>query len=266
MTAASSTRASSHLRRVALTGVLLAMTAACEPGTADEGGTWLPEVVARYPHDPNAFTQGLLFHNGKLYESTGLEGRSSLRRVQIETGRVEQRHDVNGRYFAEGLALVDDKLFQLTWQDNVGFVYSLDDFRQIADFEYEGEGWGLTYDGEQLIMSDGTPTLRFINPDDFSVERTVTVTDAGRPLFDLNELEYIDGEVWANIWRDDRVVRIDPDDGRIVGWIDLGSLYPTAARPSYAVVNGIAWDPQSDRIFVTGKNWPAMFEIRFRER
>jgi glutaminyl-peptide cyclotransferase len=238
----------------------------CEQGAQGDDGLWFPEVVARYPHDPNAFTQGLLVHDGKLYESTGREGLSSIRLVEIETGRVERRYDVDQRYFGEGLALVGDRLYQLTWQNNTAFVYDVDNFNQVASFEYEGEGWGLAYDGRELIMSDGSPTLRFIDPADFSVVRTVTVTDSGRPLFNLNELEYIDGEIWANIWYDDRVVRIDPDDGRIIGWIDLGALYPASARPRDAVVNGIAWDKDSDRIFVTGKLWPAIFEIRFSER
>lgn len=254
-----------HLYLTAVTVALLGLVA-CGPGASAEGETWVPEVVARYPHDPNAFTQGLLFHNGKLYESTGREGLSSLRRVDIATGRVEQRRDVDAPLFAEGLALVGESLYQLTWQHNIGFVYSLDDFRQTGTFTYEGEGWGLTFDGEQLIMSDGTTMLRFLDPVDFSVERTVTVTDNGRPRDRLNELEYIDGEVWANIWYDDRIARIDPDDGRIVGWVDLSALYPATARPNDAVVNGIAWDPASDRIFVTGKLWPALFEIRFDQR
>ena len=249
-------------------GVMLLGLVACGAGASAEGETWVPEVVARYPHDPSAFTQGLLIHDDKFYESTGApDGTiSSLRRVDIATGRVEQRHNFDNRMFAEGLARIGESLYQLTWQDNVGFVYALDDFRQTGSFRYEGEGWGLTYDGDQLIMSDGTAVLRFLDPADFSVERTVTVTDDGRPRDRLNELEYIDGEVWANIWYEDRIARIDPDDGRIVGWIDVSALYPASARPNEAVVNGIAWDPESDRIFITGKLWPAIFEVRFNER
>jgi glutaminyl-peptide cyclotransferase len=254
------------LQYALLGSVLVTALAACQRGTADEGGTWVPRVVARYPHDANAFTHGLLFHAGKLYESTGLRRESTLRRVDIATGRVEQRHELDARYFAEGLTLVDDRLYQLTWELGTAFVYAVDDFRQLDSFRYAGEGWGLAFDGEQLIMSDGTPTLRFIDPDDFSLRRTVTVTDNGVPQIYLNELEYIDGEVWANIWHDDRVARIDPADGHIVGWIDLSGLYPAAQRPGEAVVNGIAWDPESDRIFVTGKLWPAIFEVEFSER
>jgi glutaminyl-peptide cyclotransferase len=255
-------------RQLYLVAACLALSGlvACGPGASAESEIWVPEVVARYPHDQNAFTQGLLFHEGKLYESTGIEGQSSLRRVHIETGRVEQRHNVDDRYFAEGLALVGDELFQLTWQDNTAFVYNLANFRQVASHAYEGEGWGLTYNGESLVMSDGTPTLRFIDPATFAVVRTVTVTDDGRAQRNLNELEYIDGEVWANIWLEDRVARIDPEDGHIVGWIDLSALYPASRRPIDAVVNGIAWDPESDRIFVTGKLWPVMFEIELSER
>jgi len=254
-----------QLHLIAASVALLTLVA-CGPGASAEGETWVPEVVARYPHDPNAFTQGLLIHDGKFYESTGREGFSSLRRVQVDTGRVEQRHDVDSRIFAEGLALVGGRLYQLTWKHNTVIVYALDDFTEIERYSYEGEGWGLTYDGKHLIMSDGTAVLRFLDPTDFSVERTVTVTDDGRPQIDLNELEYIDGEVWANIWYEDRIARIDPDDGRIVGWIDVSTLYPAGARPNDAVVNGIAWDPESDRIFVTGKLWPAIFEVRFNER
>jgi len=244
-----------------------AALAACEQNaTAQEGQVWVPEVVATFPHDSNAFTQGLLFHDGDFFESTGLRGESSLRQVDIDTGRVLRRKDVNRTYFAEGLALVGDRLYQLTWQSGRVFVYTLDDFELIETFDYEGEGWGLTFDGQQLIMSDGTPTLRFIDPDDFSVERTVTVTDRGTPQANLNELEYIDGEIWANIWFQDRIARIDPDDGHIVGWIDMSQLYPATRRDPDAVVNGIAWDPESNRIFVTGKLWPAIFEVRFSER
>jgi len=258
--------AKTRLHPALAAALLLGLTACEQHATAEEGGTWTPSVVARYPHDSNAFTQGLLFHDGKLYESTGRRGQSSLRRVDIETGRVERIQPVADQYFAEGLALVGDRLYQLTWELGRVFVYRLDDFRQIETFRYEGEGWGLTYDGEELIMSDGTATLRFIDPEDFSVVRTVAVTADGQPLEDINELEYIDGEVWANIWYDDRVARIDPDDGHVRGWIDLGGLYPAASRSSDAVVNGIAWDPDRDRIFVTGKLWPALFEIELAER
>ena len=246
--------------------LLLALTACQQGATADDGGVWIPEVVARFPHNTNAFTQGLVFHDGDLYESTGRRGQSSLRQVDLETGRIERILPLASEYFGEGLALVDDRLYQLTWEAGRAFVYGLEDFRQVETFRYDGEGWGLTWDGELLIMSDGTPTLRFVDPEDFAVVRTVDVTVDGRPQQDINELEYIDGEIWANIWYEDRIARIDPEDGRVVGWIDLSAIYPANQRSSDAVLNGIAWDEQSDRIFVTGKLWPAVFEIRLRER
>ncbi|HUF72738.1 MAG TPA: glutaminyl-peptide cyclotransferase [Gammaproteobacteria bacterium] len=241
--------------------------AACEPGArADDGEPWVPTIVARYPHDPNAFTQGLIFLDGYLYESTGRRGESSLRRVDPGTGRIEQFLALEPQYFGEGLAEFDGRLIQLTWESGVGFVYDLTDFSLEERFRYTGQGWGLTQDGERLIMSDGTATLRFLDPDDFSVIGTLPVSEDGLPVLDLNELEYIDGEIWANVWMEDYVVRIDPDTGAVIGRIDLSGLYPAQARPRDAVVNGIAYDEETDRIFVTGKLWPAIFEVEFAER
>lgn len=254
------------LKIAVATSALLLASACQENATAEIGATWIPTVVARYPHDSNAFTQGLLFHDGSLFESTGRNGQSSLRKVDIETGRVEQRHDLDFEFFAEGLALFDNKFYQLTWQAGKAFVYDQENFRLVTDFSYPGEGWGLTDDGKQLIMSDGSAQLRFLDPDTFEVQRSVNVSDGERLIVNLNELEYIDGEVWANVWYDDRIARIDPDDGQLLGWIDLSSLYPASQRPADAVVNGIAWDAESDRIFVTGKLWPAIFEIEISER
>ena len=235
---------------------------ACEHGaTADVGGTWVPEVVARYPHDSNAFTQGLIFLDGALYESTGRNGQSSLRRVDLATGRVEQFQAVAPEFFAEGLTEFDGKLIQLTWQSGVGFVYGLNDFNLEERFRYSGEGWGLTHDGQNLIMSDGTATLRFLDPNDFHVTAAVTVTDEGQPIRNLNELEFIDGEIWSNIWYDNRIARISPATGEILGWIDLKMLYADPSRSSEAVLNGIAYDPAGRRIFVTGKNWPQLYQI-----
>lgn len=240
---------------------------ACEPGaTQDDGGTWVPRVVARYPHDSNAFTQGLIYKDGYLYESTGRRGQSSLRKVDLTTGRVEEFHSIEPEFFAEGLTEFDGRLIQLTWQRGVGFVYGLSDFVERERFRYSGEGWGLTHDGELLIMSDGTATLRFLDPVDFHVVKNVTVTSNDQPVANLNELEFIDGAVWANIWYDERIARIDPASGEVRGWIDLGGLYPAAQRNPDAVVNGIAYDESTDRIFVTGKLWPAVFEIEFAER
>ncbi len=259
-------RLASTLRPAAAGLTLLALAACGQGATADDGGTWVPEVVGRYPHDSNAFTQGLIFADGKLYESTGRRGQSTLRRVDLPTGRVERVQPLDSAFFGEGLALVEDRLYQLTWEAGVAFVYRRDDFRLLETFRYEGEGWGLTFDGEQLIMSDGTATLRFIDPENFSVTGTVTVRDGERAVRDLNELEYVDGEVWANIWYDERIARIDPGDGRVLGWIDLSALYPAEQRPRDAVVNGIAWDAANDRLFVTGKLWPAIFEIELAGR
>lgn len=249
------------------TGLIACFSVACERGaTADDGGVWTPEVVARYPHDTNAFTQGLIYLDGYLYESTGRRGQSSLRRVDLATGRIEQIRALAPEFFAEGLTGFDDRLIQLTWQAGVGFVYRRSDFSPLERFRYPGEGWGLTHDGNRLIMSDGTANLRFLDPNDFSQTGSVTVTFEGDPVVYLNELEFIDGEIWANVWMEEVVARIDPATGRVRGWIDLAALYPSGQRAADAVVNGIAYDEATDRIFVTGKLWPAIFEIEFAER
>jgi glutamine cyclotransferase len=229
--------------------------------------TYTYEVVNTYPHDSNAFTQGLVFHQGLLYESTGLNGSSSLRRVELETGRVLKKIDVPAVYFAEGLALFNGRLHQLTWQNQQGFVYDLDSFNMIRSFSYTGEGWGLTHDERSLILSDGTNRIRFLNPDTFEVQRVIAVQDNGREINQLNELEYIKGEIYANIWYSDRVARIDPQSGRVTAWVNLSGLLSPEdnVRPD-AVLNGIAHDPTSDRLFVTGKLWPKLFEIRLKQR
>lgn len=225
------------------------------------------QVIATYLHDPEAFTQGLLFADGVLFESTGLNGRSSLRRVQLETGAVLQRRDLEAQYFAEGLALVGDRLIQLTWQNQVGFVYDRDSFDLLQTWSYPTEGWGLTYDGQHLIMSDGSDTLRFLDPQTFAEVRRVRVADRGQPVERLNELEYVNGEVFANVWLTDWVVRIDPSDGRVVGWVDFSGLLGEADRQQPVdVLNGIAYDPKTDRLFVTGKLWPKLFEVRLIPR
>ncbi len=225
------------------------------------------EVVAVYPHDPEAFTQGLVYAEGRLFESTGLWGRSSLREVDLETGAVLRRFDLAPELFGEGLALVGDRLIQLTWQNRVGFVYDRDTFAQLGEWTYDTEGWGLTFDGQHLIMSDGTSVLRFLDPERFVVVRTVQVRDGERPVDQLNELEYIEGEVWANVWQTDWIVRIDPRDGRVVGWVDLSGLLSAADRQQPVdVLNGIAYDAKAKRVFVTGKLWPKLFEIRLRPK
>jgi len=220
------------------------------------------QVVRVYPHDPNAFTQGLQFVDGMLYEGTGLNGRSSIRKVKLETGEVLQKRDVPAQHFGEGITVWKTDLIELTWQSQVALVYDRDTFQQRRTFNYSGEGWGLTHDGVSLIMSDGTDYLRFLDPATFEVRRRVRVMVGDTPLRNLNELEYVKGEVLANIWTTDYIARIAPATGRVVGYIDLRGLLTTSERPSDGVLNGIAYDAQRDRLFVTGKLWPKLFEIR----
>jgi glutaminyl-peptide cyclotransferase len=220
-------------------------------------------IVHTYPHDPHAFTQGLVFVDGHLYESAGQYGQSSLRMVDLETGRILQEQPVPAQYFAEGLAPWGSTLVQLTWQNHVAFVYDRFSFRLLRTLTYPGEGWGLTSDGKQLIFSDGTPDLRFLDPATFRELRRVTVKDHGQPVKDLNELEMVHGEIYANIWYSDRIARISPETGAVLGWIDLAGLLPVNLRSSpEAVLNGIAYDAGHDRLFVTGKLWPRLYEIR----
>jgi glutaminyl-peptide cyclotransferase len=222
------------------------------------------EVVNVYPHDRDAFTQGLLYRDGVLFESTGLKGRSTLRKVRLETGQVLQQTTVDSRYFAEGLSDWGSRLVQLTWDTNVGFVYDLASFKQLRTFAYTGEGWGLTQDGRHLIMSDGSPTLRFLDPETFQAARSLTVRDGDLPVEDLNELEFVDGEIYANVWTTDRIAIISPATGVVTGWINLAGLMPRGSTTGDAVLNGIAYDPTRKRLFVTGKLWPRLFEIRVR--
>jgi glutamine cyclotransferase len=221
-------------------------------------------IVNTFPHDRNAFTQGLEFHNGYLYESTGLKGQSSLRKVELRTGRVLQIHRLSPEYFAEGITLFGDRIYQLTWQNGVCFVYNANSFRQMTQFRYDGEGWGLTNDGKYLIMSDGSETITFRDPETFAEVRKITVRAQGKPVKNLNELEYIDGEIWANIWYSDMIARIDPQTGIVKAWVDMEGL-PVPNRGSEEVLNGIAYDRQNKRIFVTGKNWSKLFEIELVE-
>jgi glutaminyl-peptide cyclotransferase len=218
-------------------------------------------IVAVYPHDPAAFTQGLAIEAGQLYEGTGQYGASTVRRVDLATGRAQKQRALGPRYFGEGIAILGGLLYQLTWQNGAVVVYDLDTFEVERTMQYDGEGWGLTHDGRQLIMSDGSATIRFRDPQTFSVTREIEVRNDDVPVSRLNELEYIDGEIWANIWYDDRIVRISPADGEVLGFIDLGTLYPASARDSEAVLNGIAYDAATKRLFVTGKNWPQLYEI-----
>ncbi|HEY8550578.1 MAG TPA: glutaminyl-peptide cyclotransferase [Vicinamibacterales bacterium] len=218
-------------------------------------------IVNTYPHDPGAFTQGLVFRDGFLYESTGMNGQSSLRKVRLETGEVLQQVDVEDQYFAEGLADWNDRLIQLTWVSQIGFVYDLRTLERTQTFRYAGEGWGLTQDGRRLIMSDGTARLRFLDPETLQETGGLTVTDGGRPVMYLNELEMMDGRLLANVWQSDAIAMIAPDSGVVTGWIDLSGLLPPADRAGVDVLNGIAHDPEGKRLFVTGKLWPKLFEI-----
>ncbi|MDE3260998.1 MAG: glutaminyl-peptide cyclotransferase [Acidobacteriota bacterium] len=225
-------------------------------------------VVQEFPHDPRAFTQGLFFHDGFLYESTGLRGESTLRRVDLESGEVLEQRELLPQFFGEGAALAGDFIFQLTWEAEIGFVYTREPFRLVREFRYSGEGWGLTFDGEHLVMSNGTDELRFLDPDTLRQVRTLEVTADGEALPLLNELEWIEGEIWANIWTQDRIARIRPDTGEVTAFVDLTGILPGALRRQYPeldVLNGIAWDPENGRIFVTGKKWPKLFEIELVE-
>ena len=221
------------------------------------------QVVHSWPHDTAAYTQGLIFYEGALYESTGLYGHSSLRKVDLQTGEVQRKVAVPQQYFAEGMTIFQGKVFQFTWKEHKCFVYDLDTFSLTGEFSYDGEGWGLTHDERSLIMSDGTHELRFIDPQTFKVERVIGVYFNDAPVKNLNELEYIKGEIYANIWHSDRIIRIDPQTGKIVGWMDLtGLLAPEDKSATTDVLNGIAYDEKNDRLFVTGKLWPKIFEIR----
>ena len=251
---------------------LPASVAAQSPGPAASSASPAPdtrppvygyEVVRTFPHDPTAFTQGLVIRDGVLLESTG-RAPSSVRRVRLEDGVVLQKRELDPEYFGEGLTEIDGRILTLTWSNGVGFVWKPDDLSQSARFTYAGEGWGLTHDGRRLILSDGSASLRFLDPATFAEIGQVAVTLNGRPVRQLNELEWIDGEVWANVWQTDYIVRIDPASGHVVGVIDLKGLLPAdqVKDPADDVLNGIAWDEKTRRLFVTGKNWPSLFEIR----
>ena len=221
------------------------------------------ELVERRPHDPFAFTQGLLLHEGSLFESTGLRGRSSLRQVEPESGKILQKIELEDDYFAEGLERVDDRLIQLTWQSKKAFEYRLSDFSKLGEFEYDTEGWGLCYDGERLIMSDGSDQLFFRDPSTFELEGNVIVTLAGDTINMLNELECVGDDVYANVWQTDQILRIDADSGVVEATIDAAGLLTAEEEQDADVLNGIAYDPASGHFLITGKLWPALFEVRF---
>jgi glutaminyl-peptide cyclotransferase len=220
------------------------------------------QIVRVYPHDPDAFTQGLQYVDGALYEGTGLVGRSSIRRVALDTGKVDQKRDVPPPYFGEGITVWKNDLIELTWQSHVAFVYDRATFEPKKQFSYPGEGWGLTHDGADLIMSDGTDELRVLDPVTFAEKRRIKVTAAGAPLRNLNEVEYVKGEILANVWQTDYVARIAPDTGKVSAYIDLRGLLTPQERARTDVLNGIAYDAEHDRLFITGKLWPKLFEIK----
>jgi glutaminyl-peptide cyclotransferase len=220
-------------------------------------------VVHRWPHDPTAFTEGLEIHDGLLYEATGLVGQSGVRVSDPSTGNIIRRLTLGQPYFGEGISVFRGKLYELTWTTGVGFIYDTATFTKRGSFTYSGEGWGMTHDSVSLIMSDGTNVLRFLDPATLHVQSALTVTAAGLPVTHLNELEWIKGEIWANVWQTPQIARIDPHTGNVKSWIDLTSILPTGSQSdSVDVANGIAYDSAADRIFVTGKRWPVLFEIK----
>jgi glutamine cyclotransferase len=222
------------------------------------------EVVHTYPHDPSAFTEGLFYLDGFLYESTGLEGQSSVRKVRLESGEIVQKYDLPAQYFGEGIVNWKDRLIQLTYKTQVGFIHDLATFKLERQFEYPGEGWAMTQDGKRIIMSDGTSEVRFWDPETLKELSRITVTEESYPVKNVNELEWIKGEIYANVWTTERIIRIDPETGKVVGRVDLSGILSDADRigGQTDVLNGIAYDSKLDRIFVTGKKWPKLFEIR----
>jgi glutaminyl-peptide cyclotransferase len=263
MTASAKTSGYAVAAAIAMAMLLLRMNTAAQSRPLPAGAVGY-DVVHVYPHDAQAFTQGLIFRDGFLYESTGINGRSTLRKVELETGKVVQQRRVDARYFAEGLTDWGSQLLQLTWSTNVGFVYDLATFEPRRTFPYDGEGWGLTHDATSLIMSDGSDQLRFLDPVTLKERRRVQVSDRGTPVRSLNELEFVRGRVYANVWLTDRIAVIDPESGSVTAWLDLASLYRRPQPGGDDVLNGIAYDATAGRMFVTGKLWPNLFEIRLR--
>ncbi len=232
------------------------------PTTSNVTPVYTYKVVNTYPHDQNAFTQGLVFEDGALFEGTGLYGQSTLRRVELETGDILQIHELPAQYFGEGITIYDSKIIQLTWQSSVGFIYDKDSFKLLREFDYPTEGWGITHDGKRLIMSDGSSTLHFLEPETLEEIGRIEVYDSDGPVTGLNELEYVQGEIYANVLQTDHIARIAPQTGEVVGWIELeGLLHHEDCTEAIDVLNGIAYDAINDRLFVTGKLWPKLFGI-----
>ena len=229
--------------------------------------TYSFKVVQSYPHDAMAFTQGLVWHENRLFESTGQVGTSNIREVELNSGRVIRQQDLDAPHFGEGIVLLGEQLFQLTYTSGKAFVYDWKRFTRTGEFTYDGEGWGLTTDGAAIIMSNGTSSLVWRDPATFAVQKTITVTDHGTPVSQLNELEWVKGEIWANIWQSEQIARIDPATGNVTGWIDLKGILPSIDRTgSEDVMNGIAYDATRDRLFVTGKLWSKLYEITLKQR
>lgn len=249
--------------RTMATAVLCALLALAGAQNARAAPVYGFRVVHTYPHDPNAFTEGLFYKDGFLYESTGLKGRSSIRKVKLETGEVVQKRDISSAYFGEGIVFWKNRLIELTWRSQIGFIYDLATFTPKGSFHYPGEGWALTRDAHRLIMSDGTSDLRFLDPDSLKVTGRVQVSDDGAPVLNINEVEQVNGRIYANIWQTSRIACIDPKSGQVLSWIDLSPLVAANQNGNPdAVLNGIAYDSKTDRVFVTGKLWPSVYEIK----
>ncbi len=247
-----------------LVGAAAPMSAAQTPTFSTVAPMRTYEIVARYPHDITAFTEGLIYLDGKLYEGTGLNGQSQLRLVDLQTGAVVESRNLGSDEFGEGVTILDGIVYQLTWKSNIAHAYDLESLDEIASFAYTGEGWGLTNDGTSLIMSNGSDQIVFRDPETFEITRAISVRDGENPISQLNELEYIDGVIWANVWKTNLIARIDAETGSVIDWLDLSALDAevTAAEPYVDVLNGIAWNADTGTVLVTGKNWPTLFEIR----
>ncbi len=240
------------------------------PGQISPAGTvpqpvlvYTYQVINTYPHDREAFTQGLVFDSGVLYEGTGLNGRSSVSKIELKTGKISQIYKLPEQYFGEGITVYKDTIIQLTWQSNTGLVYYKNRFALLSQFSYVGEGWGITFDGKHFIMSNGSSTLTFLDIDTFTPISHVEVIDSDTPINNINELEYVNGKIFANVWQTNKIAVIEPANGKVVGWVDLTGILQTQPFSGQVdVLNGIAYDAQTDRLFVTGKFWPFLFEIK----